>query len=51
MAAGRPPSDGSPPLGLHLVMGPTIGEKVANMAAAIRANQIAPVEMLFHKVG
>ncbi|WP_428928130.1 class I SAM-dependent methyltransferase [Marinibacterium sp. SX1] len=30
------------PLGLHLVMGEDAGEKVANMAASIRAGHIAP---------
>ena len=38
-----------PPLGLHLLMGPTVREKSANMVAAIRAGTIAPVEMIFHK--
>ncbi len=51
LAAAGSAADGPPPLGLHLVMGPTIGQKVQNMGAAIRANQVAPVEMVFHRVG
>jgi len=40
-------SGGGPsPIGLHLVMGPTIGTKVANLAAALRAEVIAPVELI-----
>lgn len=35
------------PLGLHLLMGPTVGEKVKNMVSAIKAGVIAPVEMIF----
>lgn len=38
------------PLGLHLLMGPTIRDKTANMMAAIRAGTIAPIEMFFRKV-
>ena len=37
------------PLGLHLLMGPTVGTKTANMIAAIKAEAIAPVQMLFRK--
>lgn len=42
-AAGGAPA----PLGLHLLMGPTVKEKVENMIAAIRAGDIAPVQMIF----
>jgi SAM-dependent methyltransferase len=35
------------PLGLHQLMGPTVGLKTANMIAAISAGVIAPTEMLF----
>lgn len=42
---------GPPPLGLHLVMGPTVAQKMKNMVTAVRANQIAPVEMLFRRIG
>lgn len=44
-AASSAPS----PLGLHLLMGPTVGEKTANMIAAIKAKTIAPIEMIFRK--
>lgn len=37
------------PLGLHLLMGPTIGQKMANMIDAIKAGAIAPVQMIFRK--
>ncbi len=35
-----------PPLGLHLLMGPTAPMKIANLAAAIRSDVIAPVELV-----
>jgi SAM-dependent methyltransferase len=35
------------PLGLHLLMGPTVKDKTANMVTAIRAGTIAPVQMIF----
>lgn len=44
-AAGAKPS----PLGLHLLMGPTVGQKMANMIDAIKAGTIAPVQMIFRK--
>lgn len=37
------------PLGLHLLMGPTVREKTANMVGAIKAGVIAPVQMIFRK--
>ncbi|MBL8584583.1 MAG: class I SAM-dependent methyltransferase [Rhizobiaceae bacterium] len=37
------------PLGLHLLMGPTVGQKTANMIAAIKAGAIAPIQMNFRK--
>lgn len=37
---------GPPPLGIHLLMGETAGEKIANMVANIEAGRIAPVEMI-----
>ncbi|GMG84414.1 class I SAM-dependent methyltransferase [Paralimibaculum aggregatum] len=40
---------GPPPLGIHLLMGETAGQKIANMIANIEAGRIAPVEMLFRK--
>lgn len=39
--------EGSSPLGLHHLMGPTVKEKGANMVAAIRNGTIAPVRMIF----
>ncbi|MEJ8571399.1 class I SAM-dependent methyltransferase [Microbaculum marinum] len=36
-----------PPLGLHNLMGPSIGAKMSNMIAGIRADVIAPVLMIF----
>ena len=44
-ASGSAPA----PLGLHLLMGPTVRDKTANMMAAIRAGTIAPVQMIFRK--
>ncbi|MCX7305892.1 MAG: methyltransferase domain-containing protein [Hyphomicrobiales bacterium] len=44
-AGGAKPS----PLGLHLLMGPTVGQKTANMVDAIKAGTIAPVQMIFRK--
>lgn len=43
-ASGKPQA-----LGLHLLMGPTIKQKMANMIDAIRAGTIAPVQMIFLK--
>lgn len=37
------------PLGLQLLMGPTVGEKVKNMVANIRSGLIAPVEMVLQR--
>ncbi len=41
---------GPPPLGLHLLMGPTAITKVQNMIDNIAAGRIAPVEMIARKV-
>lgn len=40
-------SGAPPPLGLHNLLGPTVKEKVANMIAAVQADTIAPVQMIF----
>ncbi len=40
---------GPPPLGIHLLMGKTAGEKIANYVANVQARRIAPVEMIFRK--
>ena len=37
---------GPPPLGIHLLMGETAREKIANTVANIKAGRIAPVEMI-----
>lgn len=37
-----------PPLGLHNLMGQSIGPKMKNMIAAIKSGIIAPVQMIFH---
>jgi SAM-dependent methyltransferase len=42
----RMAEQGRPPLGLHLVMGPEAGRKIAHLAAAIEAGVVAPVEMI-----
>ncbi|MCP4227734.1 MAG: methyltransferase domain-containing protein [Actinomycetia bacterium] len=38
--------EGPPPLGLHLIMGPETGSKLANMIRALRQGLIAPVELV-----
>lgn len=40
---------GPPPLGIHLLMGDTAGEKLNNYVANIEAHRVAPVEMIFEK--
>ncbi len=40
---------GPAPLGLHVLMGPTRGEKVANMRRSVASGLIAPVEMIARK--
>ncbi|MDX8352902.1 class I SAM-dependent methyltransferase [Cognatiyoonia sp. IB215182] len=40
---------GPPPLGIHLLMGDTAGEKLKNYVANVEAHRIAPVEMIFDK--
>jgi hypothetical protein len=44
-------SSGPPPLGIHLLTGPTGRQKVLNMIASIEAGRIAPVEILCRKPG
>jgi SAM-dependent methyltransferase len=39
----------SPPLGLHLILGPQAPTKVAHMVAAFHAGVLAPVEIVCHK--
>jgi ubiquinone/menaquinone biosynthesis C-methylase UbiE len=45
LRAGAGP-DGPPPLGLHLVMGPLAGTKLANMVAGIEAGLLIPTELI-----
>lgn len=37
------------PLGLHLVMGPTVGDKVKNMVGNFQAGRIRPVELILRR--
>lgn len=37
---------GAPPLGLHIVMGPTTPQKIANMVSALETGLIAPTEII-----
>ncbi len=41
--------DGLPPLGIHLLMGDTAGQKIENYVANTEARRIAPVEMIFRR--
>lgn len=41
---------GPPPLGLHLMMGASIKQKIPNMVAGFAARHIAPVELICRKV-
>lgn len=43
--------DGPSPLGIHLMMGETAGEKLQNYVANLEAGRIAPVEMIFERPG
>lgn len=40
-------AEGAPPLGIHLLMGSTAGEKLRNYVSNAEAGRIAPVEMIF----
>lgn len=42
-------AEGRPPLGIHLLMGETAGEKIKNYVANLQARRVAPVEMIFEK--
>ena len=39
-------AEGPPPVGIHLLMGPTAREKIANYVDNLKAGRIAPVEMI-----
>ena len=41
--------DGPSPLGIHLMMGPTAGEKIKNYVANLDAGRIAPTALYFRK--
>jgi len=49
MTAKLAAAGGPPPLGLHLLMGESRAQKVANMVENISAGRIAPVEMIAQK--
>ncbi|MCB0064902.1 MAG: hypothetical protein KDE19_22415, partial [Caldilineaceae bacterium] len=40
---------GPPPLGLHVLMGESTGNKLGNMVGGIVAGHIAPVELIVKK--
>jgi SAM-dependent methyltransferase len=42
-------ANGLPPLGIHLLMGETAGEKIQNYVENVKARRIAPTEMIFEK--
>ncbi len=44
-------ADGPPPLGIHIVIGESAGQKVANMMQGVTAGIIAPVQMIARKPG
>lgn len=43
-------AEGPPPIGIHVLMGATAAEKIANYVANIEAGRIAPTEMIFRRV-
>ena len=42
-------AEGPPPIGIHLLMRETAGQKIQNYVAAVQAGMIAPVEMIFRR--
>ncbi len=42
-------SEGQPPLGIHILMGDTAGDKIANYLANLAAQRLAPTEMIFRR--
>lgn len=42
-------AQGPPPVGIHLLMGESAGEKIENYVANVKARRIAPTEMIFRK--
>lgn len=51
MTARMKKAGGPPPLGIHLLMGESAPEKIANMVANIEAGRIAPVEIILRAEG
>lgn len=51
MMARAREADGPPPLGIHLLMGESAPQKIANMVANIEAGHIAPVELILRARG
>ena len=49
LAADSSSSQGPPPLGLHLLMGPTAQTKVRNMIRNVADELVAPVEIIARK--
>jgi SAM-dependent methyltransferase len=43
-------AEGPPPLGIHLLMGETAGEKIGTYVENVKAGRIAPVEMILRAV-
>ena len=48
--AGLKERRGPPPLGTHILMGPTARDKIANMMALIERGTVAPVEIICRRV-
>ena len=46
LKAAKDAGNGPPPLGLHVLMQQSTGEKINNMVANLMANRISPVEMI-----
>ncbi|MEM1385392.1 MAG: class I SAM-dependent methyltransferase [Pseudomonadota bacterium] len=46
-AFARVAAEGAPPLGIHILMGETAGEKLKNYVANLEAGRVAPTEMIF----
>ncbi len=42
-------SEGQPPLGIHILMGETAGDKIANYLTNLAAARLAPTEMIFRR--
>ena len=49
LQANMSATGGPPPLGLHIVMGPTAAQKISNMVENVRKARIAPIELFATK--